>query len=129
MRIPNNVLVFAGNDISFFEKAEYIKSENGEDITFEMKEKKIHEALLKEICRHANIADFSAFKPEQYVSHPTLQWATFAVINSIIDLVIPDTITESIGMYAEVKNGGFGDSFQFDLKPRDLFVVSKAGHG
>ena len=30
-------------------------------------------------------------------------------------------------MIAEIKNGGWGDSLKVELKPRDLFVVSKGG--
>ncbi len=37
-------------------------------------------------------------------------------------------LVDSIGMYTDVRFGGFGDSFAFDVAPRDLFVVSKHGH-
>jgi hypothetical protein len=45
----------------------------------------------------------------------------------MIDMVLPDTIIESIGSYTDVKSGDWGDSFSFDITPRDLFVVSKQG--
>ena len=45
----------------------------------------------------------------------------------MIDMVLPQTVIDSIGLYSEVRTIGWGDSAAFDVSPRDLFVVSKAG--
>ena len=66
---------------------------------------------------------------EVWVSNPNLKWATFAVINSLVDTILPDTLIDSIGIYTDIVTGGYGDSFSFRVKPRDLFVVSKGGRG
>jgi hypothetical protein len=42
-------------------------------------------------------------------------------------MVLPETIIDSIGIYSDVRTIGWGDSGAFDVSPRDLFVVSKAG--
>jgi hypothetical protein len=48
-------------------------------------------------------------------------------VNAFIDAILPDSIVDSIGLYTDVRVGGWGDSFQFTISPRDLFVVSKQG--
>lgn len=102
---------------------------DGSTITFDEKEAQMNQALRREILRHANITNFEAFPLEQWVTNPMLSWATFAVVNQLVDMVLPDTIIDSIGLYTDVRQIDWGDSAAFEIKPRDLFVVSKAGRG
>lgn len=150
--IPSNVLKFAGdNSALYLQFADYFahyrslndkSAKNIEfqktttltdgrvvELSFSEKEERLNQALKREILRVAGIADISNYPIEAWASHPTLRWASFAVVNAMIDMILPDTIIDSIGMYSEVRTIGFGDSAAFDVKPRDLFVVSKAGRG
>lgn len=102
---------------------------DGSQITFSEKEDKMNAMLKREILRHANVANFEQFPLEQWVTNPMISWATFAVVNQMVDLVIPDSIIDSLGIYTDTRFVDFGDSASFEIKPRDLFVVSKAGHG
>jgi len=45
----------------------------------------------------------------------------------MIDMILPDALIDDIGLYTAISNGGFGDSFAFHIKPRDLFVISQGG--
>ena len=47
----------------------------------------------------------------------------------MIDMVLPDALIDNIGLYCDVSNISWGDSAAFTIKPRDLMVVSKSGHG
>jgi hypothetical protein len=102
---------------------------DGSQITFDEKEVLMNAALKREILRLANISNFDAFPLEQWVSNPMISWATFAVVNQLVDLVLPDSLIDSIGMYTDIRQIDWGDSASFEIKPRDLFVVSKAGRG
>lgn len=101
---------------------------DGSTITFDEKSVQMNAALKREILRHANISNFDAFPLEQWITNPMISWATFAVVNQMVDMVLPDTIIDSIGLYTDVRQIDWGDSAAFEIKPRDLFVVSKAGH-
>ena len=150
IKIPSQVVLFAGEaNLSVYKMfADYynqFRSMNGAknldfqttytepetnkvfQVSFDEKEAKMNAALRREIMRVAQIQDFSAFPIETWAGHPTLKWATFAVVNAMIDMVLPETIIDSIGLYSEVRTIGWGDNMTFDIKPRDLFVVSKAG--
>ena len=143
--IPTNVLKFAGDNsalyIQFadyfahyralngaknieFQKATQLPDSRIVELSFAEKEERLNQAIKREILRVAGIADINNYPIEAWASHPTLRWASFAVVNAMIDMVLPDTIIDSIGLYSEVRTIGFGDSAAFDVKPRDLIVVS-----
>jgi len=146
MKIPASVLNFAGETNlapyaqfrdyynqyrSKFEGAEKLEfssiDDKGQPITFEDKEKLMNAALKREILRVSGIQNFTEFPLAQMATHPTLGWATFAVISSMVDMILPETIISSIGIYTDVRTIGWGDSANFEVDPKDIFVVSKAG--
>jgi hypothetical protein len=100
---------------------------DGTTITFDEKEAQMNLLLRREILRKANITNFDQFPLEQWVTNPMISWATFSVVNTLVDLILPDTIINSVGAYTDVRTIDFGDSASFEIQPRDLFVVSKAG--
>ncbi len=101
----------------------------GNTITFDEKERQMNFALKKEILKMANVINFETFPLEQWITNPNLKWATFAVVSQLVDVVLPDTLLNSIGVYTDIRTIDWGDSAAFEVKPRDLFVVSKAGRG
>jgi hypothetical protein len=146
IKIPSNVLQFAKDNTSPYEmfvdywnhyssfngnkKAEFsLTRKDGSPISFAEKETAMNEALKAEVARVSQVSFDSSIPLEQWANHPTVRWANFAVISAMIDMVLPDALIGSIGDYSEIRNGGWGDSFSFDIKNRDLFVVSKSGHG
>ena len=147
-KIPSQVLAFAGGEQhlgvykmfsdywNHFQsdkgnKKDYQKTTvvDGKEVTlsFSEKEDALNKALVKEIARKAGISNLADFPLETWSAHPTLRWATFAVVSALVDLILPQTMIDSIGMYTDVKAIGWGDSAAFDITSRDLFVVSKAG--
>ena len=148
-KIPAQVVMFAGeNNLAvykmFHDYWNQYRSRNGAEglefatttvndkgeavsISFDEKEAAMNAALKKEIMRVAGVVSFDAFPLETWATHPTLRWATFAVVSAMIDMILPETIIDSIGLYSDVRTIGWGDSAAFDVEPRDLFVVSKAG--
>ena len=145
-RIPNNVLAFAQDEIDvykdFRDYYNHYKTENrllplgktvsfDNTIDFEEKEGLMHKALLAEIQRVSGISSavFNEVKPEQIATNPNFKWAVFAVISYIIDMVLPDSLIDSIGLFTDIRFGGFGDSFDFEVEPRDIFSSTVAGRG
>ncbi len=97
-------------------------------ISFAEKEKKVNAAMMKEITRLSGInMESASVSTEMLAQNPTLRWATFAVVNDLVDFIVPDVIDRSIGVYTEQRYGAFGDSFSFTIEPNDLFYVSKVG--
>jgi hypothetical protein len=136
MRIPNNVIAFAGEKVNIYKQfKDYFnhyfnkKGMFDETVSLSEKENKINVAVREEIARLSNLPTVDGIAPEVLASHPSYSWATFAVIGAMVDAILPEAIIDSIGLYTKVLVGGYGDSFAIDIKPRDLFVVSKGGKG
>ena len=98
------------------------------DKTFDQKEKLLNKAIIADIERVAGVKmEAEGIEPAIMASHPNIRFATFAVVGSLIDTIVPEVLDRSIGLYTETRYGNFGDSFKFDIEPNDLFYVSKAG--
>lgn len=95
--------------------------------SFEQKDKIICSAIDNEVSKLTNL-DCSFVNKEAYATNPQYQWAYFAVINKLIDIVIPDIVKEDFMHVANVTPIGYGDSAEFDIKSGDLFVVTKNGN-
>jgi hypothetical protein len=141
MNIPSNVLAFSeryelGALIESFSdyynqyKSEVMKKSTsfGKTMEFSEKGKLLHSSIEATIAKLSGVPT-CGFSEEVVRSNPNYQWATFAVIGAIVDPVIADSINDNFGQFAEVRNGGFGDSFSFELKSSDLFITTKAGNG
>jgi len=137
IRIPNNVEMFSAQNgasklyVRFADLVAHYNKKEGYDstVSFSEKEAKVNEMLQEEIAKLANIKNFADVPAEMWVTNPMYKWATFAVIGAMIDAIIPDTIIDSVGAYSDVRTGGFGDNFSFDVEPNDLFYVTKSGRG
>lgn len=95
--------------------------------TLDEKEVLVNSAIDKEIANLMKI-DCSFLNKEAYATNPTYQWATFAVINKLVDMVIPDVVKEDFMQVANTQTIGYGDSAVFDIKSGDLFTVTKNGN-
>lgn len=139
IRIPERVLTFGEEShIDLHKKfADYFnhyravnfnaKRDYDSTVTFEEKGAKLHSAIEAEIAKVAGV-NGTVLSEHVWKSSPMYRFATFAVINSLVDMVIPDVIADEYGQFAEIKNGAYGDSFVFDIKSSDLFTVSKNGN-
>lgn len=135
IRLPNNVIAFAKDNIKPYEQFVdyfnhfYKKGTYDESVSLSEKEDKLNTAVRSEIARLSNLPTVDGIAPEVLATHPAYAWATFAVIGSMVDAILPQALIDSVGLYTRVMVGGWGDSFAVTIKPRDLFVVSKAGRG
>lgn len=139
IRIPDNVLMFANGDTDLYKawgdyfnhyRAVNFKADVDYDrsVSFDEKTEKLHKAIEARIGEVAGINN-TGFSDAVWKTNPNYRWATFAVIGSMIDMVIPEVVADDFMQFAEVRNGGFGDNFVFDIASSDLFIVSKGANG
>ena len=136
-KLTNTILSFAANDESRKEGYENFveyytlykegKSENSNGVKFSQMNEKMLSFFSDEIERLSGKKQSDVNDLATYCNFTDVKEAAFAVVSMLTDLVIPDTLIKDIGMIAEIKSGAWGDSLKVDLKPRDLFVVSKGG--
>lgn len=113
--------------LEFTTKGRDSKTNEIREISFSESEHVLNQMLVKEILRKAGITNFAENPIETWATHPMLRWASMAVVQALVDMILPQTIIDTIGLYTDVVNIGWGDSAAFNIKSRDLFVVSKAG--
>ena len=139
IRIPDNVLRFSNGNVDLYKawgdyfnhyRAVNFKANVDYDrnVSFEEKTEKLHKAIEARIGEVAGINN-TGFSDAVWKTNPNYRWATFAVIGSMIDMVIPEVVVDDFMQFAEVRNGGFGDNFVFDIASSDLFIVSKGANG
>lgn len=97
--------------------------------SFAEKEKDMNALLNAEVKKISGMSfsEDSHISVEMMAQNPNYKWAVFAVVNSLIDMILPDVMNKTIGLYSETRYIGWGDSALFTVEPNDLFYVSKAG--
>jgi len=97
-------------------------------VSFEEKNIKMHEDISKAISKLSGVST-EKFSETIVRSNPLYKWATDAIVNSLIDSILAESIITDFGQFAEVKYGGYGDTFTFDIDNSDLFIISKMSNG
>lgn len=136
-KLPNNVLAFTAdsaerkegytNFIEYYSLYKEGKTQNANGVSFSEMNDKMLTFFSDEIARLSGKKQSDCADLAQYCNFSDVKEAAFAVVGMLTDLIIPDALIKDLGMIAEIKNGGWGDSLKVELKPRDLFVVSKGG--
>ena len=98
-------------------------------ITFSDKEESLNKEFRDTIYRLAGVQNTNILPEVAWSMHPLVNFYTFSIVSTMVDAVLPDSLITSLSAYTDVRTIGFGDSSVFNIEPRDLFVVSKAGRG
>lgn len=142
MRIPNSVIEFAGGSdkLDLYKKfSDYYNHyrainfgrkdlEYDKTISFDEKTEKMNQAIKEKISGILGNSINTEFSKAVWNTNPNYRWVTMAVINSLVDSVLPDTIDSTFGRFAETRFGGFGDNFSFDIESNTLLNVTKNGN-
>lgn len=92
------------------------------------KEEKMHDVLMSEIARVSGQTCPAGMSAEQFAQNPMVKWAAFAIVDMMVDAILPETIIDSIGVYTDIRPVGFGETASFTVKPRSLFTVSQSSN-
>lgn len=96
--------------------------------SFEEKSQLINASILAQVEKLAGVSlKMEDVAPEVMAAHPNIRFAAFAVVGTLIDYIVPVVLDKKIGLYTNIQYGAFGDTMKIDVKPNDLFIVTKAG--
>ena len=140
-RLPMSVVKFAGeNNLDAYEGMRdyffhFMSERHNKNIgaydstvSFAEKEEKMNKALFSEIKRVSGQSLDETISLRAWAQNPMVKWATNAVVDSMIDAVLPETIIASIGVYTDVDSVGYGETKQYDIEPNSLFTVSEGSN-
>jgi hypothetical protein len=94
------------------------------------KEKVINKLFADEVAKRSKVslADYDG-DVAHYAQNPMVKAFADTISDQMIDMILPDVLGTSIlGMIAEIRYIGWGDSAKFDLENNGLFTVAKAGY-
>lgn len=109
-------------DMKFSIKGDYDKA-----ISFAEKDEAINKSIDVMVGKLCGL-DCSFVNREQYATNPTFVWSYNSVINTLVDMILPDILRTDFAGIAEIRDISAGDSAEFTVKSADLFRVSKAGN-
>lgn len=123
---------FAGDNVDFYIAfEEYYNCKNDATRTpsiplVEMSEK-INKGFFNEVERLSGIKRADA--PNAWMANPAVKWAAFAIIDQVINSLLPAYITNSLSPFVDMKFTAYGDAVHYKIAPRNLFVTSMGSHG
>ena len=124
--LTNEIVTFAAGNTDFYVAFQDYYT-NKASRTSENHDK-LQNAFFAEIEAKAGVKR-EGLTVEAWMSHPSVKWASFAVIDATINAILPNILTDSIGLVADLRYVGIGDIVKFKVMPNQFFTVSKGGTG
>lgn len=126
MTFSKELITFAGDNLDFYTCFnDYYMNEKAR--TPENAEK-INKAFFAELEKRSGVAR-TEDNANAWAANPQVQWASFAIIDALVNSVLPQVLNESIGIFTDLRGVGYGDVVKYKVRPRQLFTVSKGAHG
>lgn len=125
-------LIPAWRDYVTHYRAEHFSTKKIYDTTKDLhtKELLVNKAIDAEVSRAAGLSNLncSLVGKQALITNPMYIWATFAVVNKLVDVVTPDVVAEDFYAFANVQTVGKGNNGSFTIKSSDLFEVEVNGN-
>lgn len=125
MIMNKDLVAFAGDNTDFYEAAiSYFcdKKQTAENKAL------MQDAWFAEIERKSGVSrDGNAV--DAWIAHPSVQWASFAIIDATINAIIPEVILPQFSIFADFRTAGYGDVVKFKVMPRSFYTISLSGTG
>ena len=129
MSMPNEVVQFAqtngGNTDFYVAFQDYYFNRSKMDSE---KHDKLQNAFFAEIIAKSGVSR-DGLTTEAWVSHPSVQWASFAVVDATVNAILPQVLTPAFGLFTDFRFVSLGDVVKFKIMPNQFFTVSKGGTG
>ncbi|MBQ0143406.1 MAG: hypothetical protein KBT06_11555 [Prevotellaceae bacterium] len=120
MVFHNEIKKFANNDTTFFEGM-YRYHFNESERTPEHAEK-LQARFFEEVEKRSGVQ--RSEMPEAWTAHPVVRWAGLAIVNAVVNSLLPETLNPTMGIFTDFKPVGAGDIVKVKIQPRALYVVS-----
>ena len=119
-KLPNSVLAFTAdsadrkegytNFVEYYNLYKEGKTQNANGVSFSEMNEKMLTFFSDEVARLSGKKQSDVPDLATYCNFSDVKEAAFAVVGMLTDLIIPDALIKDLGMIAEIKNGGWGDS-------------------
>lgn len=121
--LSKEVIKFAAGNTDFYEAA----VDNYLNPTPE-KAKLVDTAFFAEMEAKSGVKR-EGLAPEAWATNPSVKWASFAIVDAVINAILPSVLTPAFGVFMDLRFVGVGDIMKFRVQPNTLYTVSKGGKG
>ena len=140
MAISNEIIQFANGNTDFYEAfADYHNHKAAEEwnskmgaydhnVSLSVKSGKVRDAFFAEVERLSG-CKMTAENKDAWMANPMTKWATFAVINAAVNVVLPGYVQATFAPFVDFRTVGYADVVNLKIPPKTLYTVSKGGHG
>ena len=138
MRELNSVLAFAEQSKDLYTAFKdykdhwlsanrHVKGKAFSDKSLDDKDKVITKLFTEEIEKRSGLSLKDA-DVAHYANNPMVRYFADEIIDTMVDMIIPDVLNTSVGLIADIQYLDWGDTGKFDMRNNGLFNVSKAGY-
>lgn len=126
MNLSNEIISFAAGNTDYYVAFQDFYF-NKASRTAENNEK-LQNAFFAEIETKSGVKR-EGLSTEAWMSHPSVRWATFSVIDATVSAILPRILSDAFGLFTDMRFISIGDIMKFRVLPSQLFTVSLGGRG
>lgn len=89
---------------------------------------KLNKAFFAEVNAKSGV-NVEGLSTEALLSHPSYRWSFMSVVDATVNAILPNILTDTIGLIADLRFVSLGDIVKFKIMPNQFFTVSKGGTG
>lgn len=89
---------------------------------------KLNKAFFAEVNAKSGV-NAEGLSTEALLSHPSYRWSFMSVVDATVNAILPNILTDTIGLIADLRFVSLGDIVKFKIMPNQFFTVSKGGTG
>lgn len=124
--LTNEIVAFANGNVDFYEAAVQYFSDKA-NMTSE-KGALLHKSFIAEVEKKAGVSR-EGLDAIAWANHPSVKWASMAILDSVIAAIIPTTILPQFSLFADFKAINYGDTIKFVVKPNTMYTVTEGSNG
>ncbi len=125
MALSNEITTFASNVDFYVAFQDYYM--NRDKMTSENTEK-LQNSFFAEMEAKSGVSR-SGLSVDAWIAHPSVKWAAFAVVDAVVNAILPKVVTPAFSTFADFRFTSYGDIVKFRVMPSQLYTVSKGAHG
>jgi hypothetical protein len=140
MNFSIDLINFAHGDTKFYEQFcdyHFHKSdvENGRklgaydsNVSLNEKQKVVNDAFFAEIEKLSG-ARRTPETIDAWAANPMVRWATFAIVNALVNAILPAYSNATLAPFVDFQSVGVGDIIKVKVMPKTLYTISLGGKG
>ena len=104
-----------------------VKGKAFADKSLDDKDKVITKLFADEVAKRSGMTA-EGQDMAHYANNPMVVFFANAIVDTMVDMIIPDVLNTSVGLIADIQYLDWGDTGKYEIKNSGLFNVSKAGY-